>query len=110
MSKLKDVEIKWNKKIENLIENKDEVVLEFQDSKEKANFVIGCDGVYSNVRKIFDNSNLNYLNIIVVLGIVYIDHYLTDKCTFETSNGLIRFFSLIIFILKNILYAIYSTT
>jgi 2-polyprenyl-6-methoxyphenol hydroxylase-like FAD-dependent oxidoreductase len=66
MSKLKDnIPIIWNKKLDSInFENNNNILLKFNDStKIISNFVIGCDGIYSNVRKVFIDKPLNYLNV-----------------------------------------------
>jgi 2-polyprenyl-6-methoxyphenol hydroxylase-like FAD-dependent oxidoreductase len=90
INKMKEKPIEWNKDLERIDEINNEIYLKFKDTSaiEKFDAVIGCDGVYSNVRKLFQTEPLNYLNVIVVLGIVYLENILFDKCTFEISDGI----------------------
>ncbi len=62
-------------------------------SEEEVDLLVGADGIYSFVRnKLFDSPPLNYLGVIVVLGIVQYDHELLDQVIFESSNGTVRLF------------------
>ena len=63
-------------------------------SEEEVDLLVGADGIYSFVRnKLFDSPPLNYLGVIVVLGIVQYDHELLDQVIFESSNGTVRLFA-----------------
>ena len=94
--------IKWGHQLIDFNENKDgQLDLHFQvngESKtEKADLIVGADGIRSAVRNILigeDNSPLRYLDCIVILGICPLsalensDHPLLDSATvFQTANG-----------------------
>lgn len=94
--------IKWGHQLINFNENKyGEIDLNFQvngESKtEKADLIVGADGIRSAVRHILigeEISPLRYLDCIVILGICPLsalentDHHLLDSATvFQTANG-----------------------
>ena len=54
-------------------------------SEEEVDILVGADGIYSFVRNtLFECSPLNYLGVIVVLGIVEYSHELLDQVIFES--------------------------
>lgn len=94
--------IQWGHQLIDFNENKDgQLDLNFQvngESKtEKADLIVGADGIRSAVRNILigeENSPLRYLGCIVILGICPLsalensDHPLLDSATvFQTANG-----------------------
>lgn len=94
--------IKWGQQLIDFNENKDGGIdLNFQvngESKtEKADLIVGADGIRSAVRHILigeEISPLRYLDCIVILGICPLsalentDHHLLDSATvFQTANG-----------------------
>lgn len=94
--------IQWGHQLIDFNENKDgQLDLNFQvngESKtEKADLIVGADGIRSAVRNILigeENSPLRYLGCIVILGICPLsvlensDHHLLDSATvFQTANG-----------------------
>eukprot|EP01117_Protostelium_nocturnum_P017724 TRINITY_DN7269_c0_g1_i1.p1 TRINITY_DN7269_c0_g1~~TRINITY_DN7269_c0_g1_i1.p1 ORF type:complete len:527 (-),score=185.60 TRINITY_DN7269_c0_g1_i1:398-1978(-) len=111
------VPIQWNKKLSS-IEMKDYCMeLTFEEDlneKIKADLVIGCDGINSRVRmfkypsrsssdssqekcakedtKANYDAPLNYLGIIVVLGITGSEHPLTKEKIFQTVDGTTRLY------------------
>eukprot|EP00941_MAST-03F_sp_MAST-3F-sp1_P006115 g6115.t1 len=91
-------QIVWKKNLIGIKYNNqnETALLEFEDSHYEADVVVGADGIYSKVRTITFNSekenSLNYLDVIVVLGIVYYPHELCDKVVFDSSNGNVRIF------------------
>jgi 2-polyprenyl-6-methoxyphenol hydroxylase-like FAD-dependent oxidoreductase len=95
----------WNKRLSRLIHKDkgcEEFRLEFSDgTTHTADLVIGCDGINSQVRRAMfgyeqldDTSPLNYLGIIVVLGITYSDHSLCKERVFQTVDGNTRLFAM----------------
>eukprot|EP01080_Neovahlkampfia_damariscottae_P002202 gene2202-2376_t len=89
-----ELNIKWNHKLKGLKQIEDKVQLEFENETLDVDMVIGADGIYSQVRNLFSSKEMNYLGVMVVLGIVYVDHELLKKTTFETSNGLVRIYTM----------------
>lgn len=94
--------IKWGHQLINFNENEDgKIDLNFQvngETKiEKADMIVGADGIRSAVRNILigeESSPLRYLDCIVILGICPLsalensDHHLLDSATvFQTANG-----------------------
>lgn len=90
--------IKWNKKLLNLKQlNSNEYDLEFNDDfSYKANLVIGCDGINSMTRKYKYPVDLplNYLGILLVLGISRTKHQLGNQRVFQTVDGTTRLFAM----------------
>lgn len=70
--------ITWNHKLTGLKCTLDRIELDFNSRKYEADVVIGCDGIYSNLRKlaIEDDAPLNYLGVMVGLGICGSKHSL----------------------------------
>ena len=70
--------------------------MNFGNVEHSADVVIGCDGVYSALRKdaIQDDSPLHYLGVMVGLGICASNHTLTESRIFQTSDGKGRFYSM----------------
>lgn len=94
--------VKWGHQLINFKESEDEsVTLSFkvdgEIKKEKADLVVGADGIRSTVRKLLigdDITPLRYLGCIVILGICPLkdiknsDNSLLDSATvFQTANG-----------------------
>ena len=91
--------IKWSKKLQSLKHvNSNEYDLEFNDNfSYKANLVIGCDGINSVTRKFKFPQNdlpLNYLGILLVLGISKTKHHLGQQRVFQTVDGTTRLFAM----------------
>ena len=70
--------ITWNHKLTGIKFNPNRIELDFDSRKYEADVVIGCDGIYSNLRKlaIEDDAPLNYLGVMVGLGICGSKHSL----------------------------------
>lgn len=94
--------IQWGHQLIDFNENTDEQLnINFQVNgklkTEKADLIVGADGIRSAVRNILigeENSPLRYLGCIVILGICPLsalenkDHHLLDSATvFQTANG-----------------------
>lgn len=64
----------------------------------EADLVIGCDGINSVTRKFkyspINDVSLNYLGMILILGITYVDHSLANKRVFQTVDGCTRLFAM----------------
>jgi salicylate hydroxylase len=101
---LREVEsqVVWNRSLRGIQYNEKSVTLEFDGSTHEADIVVGADGIYSKVRNLTFESqrtnsadidcSLNYLGVIVVLGIVHCEHELLKEVVFESSNGTVRIF------------------
>lgn len=59
---------------------------------EVAGIVVGADGIFSAVEKQKIGDPLEYLNVIVILGIVPSSHALTAERVFQTLDGTTRLF------------------
>ena len=102
--KVNNGRINWKKRCSkiNLIEDGKEhrsVEITFDDStRHVADLVIGCDGINSKVRRVKYSEHidypLNYLGIIVVLGITYSEHALAIGRVFQTVDGETRLFAM----------------
>jgi salicylate hydroxylase len=93
--------IRWNCKLEKIQQDPIDASIssiQFANGDSvKAHLVIGCDGINSFTRKNKYEplkEPLNYLGIILVLGICYSDHPLTNKRVFQTVNGSCRIFTM----------------
>ena len=60
----------------------------------EASLVVGADGIFSKVRAQMIGDPLSYLDCIVVLGIVSLDHPLVHERVFETVDGVTRLYSM----------------
>lgn len=105
---LREVEsqVVWNRNLCGIHYQNKIATLQFEDSIYEADVVVGADGIYSKVRTLtFDQkhraqkedstkvyNSLNYLGVIVVLGLVFCEHELTKEVVFESSNGTVRIF------------------
>ncbi|WP_271404926.1 FAD-dependent monooxygenase [Tenacibaculum soleae] len=94
--------VKWGHQLINFNDSEDESILlsfnvDGKIKKEKADLVVGADGIRSTVRKLLigdDITPLRYLGCIVILGICplkgikNVDNSLLDSATvFQTANG-----------------------
>ena len=88
--------IQWNKKITNITNEGRDVIFNDGSRVENVDLIIGADGIYSQVRKlsIQDDLPLNYLGIIVVLGLCHSLHHLTKERVFQTVDGSTRLFAM----------------
>jgi 2-polyprenyl-6-methoxyphenol hydroxylase-like FAD-dependent oxidoreductase len=89
--------IKWKSNLNSVSYTQDKVTLKFDSKHEEvSDLVIGCDGIYSILRKyaLSSNEGLTYLGIIVVLGLCGSDHPLTKERVFQTADGEARLFSM----------------
>ena len=70
--------INWNHKLTGLKCTPDRIELDFDSRNYEADVVIGCDGIYSNLRRlaIEDDAPLKYLGVMVGLGICGSNHSL----------------------------------
>ena len=92
--------IKWNSKLTEINSNPvDPNLLQVKFSNgltTNVNLVIGCDGINSPTRKhkykAANETGLNYLGILLVLGITYSDHFLVSERVFQTMDGHTRLF------------------
>jgi len=92
--------IKWNSKLTEVNSNPAEPhLLEVKFSNgitTNANLVIGCDGINSPTRKhkykAVNETGLNYLGILLVLGITHSEHFLVRERVFQTMDGHTRLF------------------
>jgi len=90
--------IHWGHQLINFKESENKVEISFNKGNEiiknKADLIVGADGIHSSVRSLFigeKNTPLNYLGCIVILGICTLrslEFPLLDSATvFQTSNG-----------------------
>lgn len=63
---------------------------------EEVDLVVGADGIFSNVRQLgtVNDPKLNFLGVMIVLGISGCRHSLTTERIFQSSNGEGRFYSM----------------
>ena len=100
-------DIKWNRKLKSVVctDTTGSLILKFSDSIDsseeiyQADVIVGCDGINSRVRKylypqLADDVSLNYLGIIVVLGITGSTHFLANERVFQTVDGNTRLFAM----------------
>ncbi|AYV78413.1 MAG: monooxygenase, FAD-binding domain-containing protein [Edafosvirus sp.] len=93
------LEIKWNHKLIDFIEESDGVTLTFEvinDSKStikiiKCEYVIACEGVHSKIRDKIIGDRLNYLGVIAVMGIT--DAINKGNNEFQIIDNMNRLFS-----------------
>ena len=87
--KLNDIKIK---------ENENKLDLQFENKNVISDLVIGCDGIYSTTRKFkYDekyDTKLNYLGIILILGISHTNHFLANQRIFQTMDGNTRMYAM----------------
>jgi 2-polyprenyl-6-methoxyphenol hydroxylase-like FAD-dependent oxidoreductase len=60
----------------------------------KCRILVGCDGIHSCVRLQKQPAPLNYLGMLVVLGMCECTHPLTKRTTFQTLDGTTRLFTM----------------
>lgn len=90
-------DVLWDHKIEDISCKQGSIDLTFTGNKLfNTDLVVGCDGIYSNVRTIAAKNDpaLNYLGVMVILGICPSRHSLNKERIFQTSNGHGRFYSM----------------
>ncbi len=58
--------------------------------------MVGCDGIFSTLRKLatIEEKELNFLGVMIVLGISGSEHTLATERIFQSSNGSGRFYSM----------------
>jgi salicylate hydroxylase len=88
--------VQWSKRFKSLSSDSKILFEDGSDSGEDAiDLIIGCDGINSSVRKLkyLNDTPLNYLGIMIVLGITKIDgHFLGQKRVFQSMDGNTRLF------------------
>jgi len=96
----KENAIEWKKKLENIRSDAldKKYILEFSDNTTyEADLVIGSDGINSATRKLkypTGDKPLNYLGILLVLGISNTQHQLGHQRVFQTVDGHCRLFAM----------------
>lgn len=101
LEKVDERSIKWNKKMLSFeqSEKEENVVLHFSDgASSRVSCLIGADGIYSNVRvlKLKSSHPLNYLGLIVILGIAPMPEQISLMFhrKIQWVNGRVRVFSM----------------
>jgi salicylate hydroxylase len=88
--------VHWSKQLVRYTESDDGVLLEFADgTQERADVLVGADGIYSSVRRQMLGANetpLRFLGVLVVLGIVDCIHPLFRRRILQTVDGSTRIF------------------
>lgn len=94
-------EVKWNHKVNSIreIHEEQKMLIEFANGEQlRADLVIGADGIKSVVRgfkyEVVNDYPLNYLGMIMILGITYVEHSLAQKRVFQTLDGCTRLFAM----------------
>jgi len=88
--------IKWNHKIINIDRNNHSLTFSNGFVYENVNMLIGADGIKGSCRsfKYPVDLPLNFLGIIVVLGITGSEHFLAIDRVFQTMDGCMRLFAM----------------
>ena len=113
LKQLKETDVKWKKRLENMSAVDNGINISFDDgSNAHHSVVVACDGIYSNVRSVLENSipaddvasrkmyslnnnRMNYLGVMVILGIApYFDtiggHQLSGNIDNTVDTSILR--------------------
>lgn len=93
MEQVKPENIRWGSKVIGYTEDDQGVGVKLDNGTiERADLLVGADGIFSSVRQQLVGDSLRYLGVLVILGIASAPYPLLQKRVIQTVNGCTRIF------------------